>query len=726
MKNKKGLYRAVLIMNIMVVIFYFYWRIRYTIPAGQGIADLTVAVIFLVTEICGIVSLWMQFLVIQRKTSSDEEPAKLCDTSGYPAVDVFVFDRNHNRKETANTMNACLLMDYPDKNKLHVTTVSGGVHELNEAIFKTDSPLVAVIEAGMLPRHEFLNETVSCFINEQGEKKIGFVQTSLGFFNADSYQFRLFSQKLVPNGKRYFLKCQQPVFDRDNSVVCCGSGAVFAREALEKTGGFDTDAPQGYMITGIRILKKGYTSKYVNRNLMSGFFDSDIAICIMRRRIRVADAIDALRREHVLLGGKLNFRQKKNFFTYLISLSSPFRSIITMLIPVLYGIFGIKVLRADAIVLGFFWIAIYASANMCMRGFSSEATSLKWRQIYQYSEAPYLLLPCIRAKFGKCQPKPMEHIKANKLKSMGYFVPHVVLMVLNIGALILCINSLIIDGELIRVPFIIWMLANIYFELMSIFWLIGLPHVRQENRIEAHINYELKDTIQTIHGMTRDLSSRGMSIWSDRPYDIDDEEIVSIKLDNGRYQAVMEGRVIGAERDGKQWKYVILLQNIDRYKQQYYGILYDRKPTETKKLAKPQNVFSDIRRNIGKRFVTKSLDYRRMARIPINKEIEVVGGESIFVKNYNYKYILVKSDSLPDENLTIMPIDGVRLNCERIHRFGEHIYQYKVLNYHAVRCDRETREKLYEWVEQCAIENAIGLVEDITESQNELKNVRNM
>ena len=724
MENRKGLYRIVLMINILIAICYFCWRIRYTLPVDQGMADMIAAVVFLLTEICGIVFFWMQLSVIQRNTDTGEEPVKLCDPLEYPDVDVFVFDRTHDKKGTANTMNACLLMDYPDKNKVHITTVTGGVRELNEAIFKASSPLVTVIEAGMLPRHEFLSETISRFMAKQ--EKIGFVQTSFGYFNAGSFQFRLFSQNLVPNERRYFLKCQQPVFARDNSVICCGSGAVFAREALEKTGGFDADAPQGYVITGIRMLKKGYVGKYINRELISGFFDSDIATCIMRRRIRVADAIDALRREHALVGGKLNFRQKKNLFTYLISLSCPFRSIITMIMPALYCILGVRVLEAQAIVLGLFWIAIYASANLCMKGLSGETTSLKWRQIYRYTEAPYLVLPQIKAVLGIYKPKSIDKIKANKLKNVGYFVPHIVLMALNIAAFVLGVNSLIIDEELLKVPFIIWILANLYYELMSIFWLIGIPHVRQENRIEAHISYELKDKIQTIQGITRDLSSRAISIWCDRPYDIDDEEMVSVKLDSGRYQAVMEGRVIGAERDGKKWKYVILLKNVEEYKQQYYGILYDRKPAETRKLAAPQNIFSDISRNIGNRFVTKSLDYRRMARIPINQNIEVVGGNSIFVKNYNYKYVLVKSATTPDEFITIMPVDGIHLTCERVHRFGEHIYQYKVMNYHAVRSEKESREKLYEWVEQCAIENAIGLVEDITASKDELKSVHNM
>ena len=151
MENRKGLYRVALMINILIAICYFYWRIRYTLPVGHGMADMITAVVFLLTEICGIVFLWMQLFVIQRNTDTGEEPAKLDNTLEHPDVDVFVFDRTHDKKSTANTLNACLLMDYPDRNKVHITTVTGGVRELNEAIFQASSPLVTVIEAGMLP-----------------------------------------------------------------------------------------------------------------------------------------------------------------------------------------------------------------------------------------------------------------------------------------------------------------------------------------------------------------------------------------------------------------------------------------------------------------------------------------------------------------------------------------------------------------------------------------------
>ena len=43
MENRKGLYRVALMINILIAICYFYWRIRYTLPVGQGMADMITA-----------------------------------------------------------------------------------------------------------------------------------------------------------------------------------------------------------------------------------------------------------------------------------------------------------------------------------------------------------------------------------------------------------------------------------------------------------------------------------------------------------------------------------------------------------------------------------------------------------------------------------------------------------------------------------------------------------
>ncbi len=724
MKNKKGLGAVFLGISILIAIFYFAWRIGFTLPISSGGIDLALAIVFLTIEMIGMVTLWLQLAVIGRKVKPAENTKKEYTAKDYPEIDVFVIADKKNKNIANDTQNACMLMDYPDKNKVHIVVVEGGMAALNYELQKTKSPLVAIIEAGMFPRHEFLEEIVKCYMeNADAGEKIGFIQASQGAFNADSYQFRLFSQNLVPNRNRLFYKIQQPVFDNDNSVVYCGSGAVFARKALNEIGGFDTECISGYTATGIKMQKRGYKCKYLNKTLLSGFFATDIGICIDEWKEKIIDVIEALKKERVLSSKELTKHQKINYLAYITSLGSPFRCIMTLIIPLLCGLFSISMFDCDVLMLVFFWIAIYTCSNFAMLNVSDRVISIKWNNIRKISISPFMLMSVLKAVFGKCNHEKLKANKTNKLRKLGYFVPYILLITLSVWAIIKCVIEYSITGDLINLLMAAWLLMNIYYELMSVFWLTGRPYVRQEDRIEVHINYELTDSIHTICGITRDLSSRGASIWCDKPYDIDNEELINIKLSNDRYQANMQGNVIGVETEGRRWKYVILFKNMEDSKSQYYGILYDRKPNETTTISSAQNIFSDINRNIGNRFKHKILEYRRMARIPVNQNIKLADGTNIFVKNYNYKYLLVHLREKPQDRITLVPIDEVEIKCEKFHKFGEHTYMYKVSNYEELRQNNDIRNKIYEWVEQCAIENIIGMVSDslnIEEKESEI------
>jgi cellulose synthase (UDP-forming) len=701
MENKKGICRLVLGLDLVASLGYIAWRIGYTIPRTGRTLDFVLAIIFLLFEVFGIAFMLVQLFTIGRGSKEKAASERIAGDYEFPDIDVYVYSPQGDRRLIANTVNACHLMDYPDKGRLHIIPVEGEISRINELMAGSSSQLVAIVEAGMLPRHEFLVETVSLFVEKNTSERLGFVQCAVGFFNPDSYQFRLFSEKQVPNELKYFQDCQMPVFNDDNAVVCCGTGAVFSKKALESIGGFDAKGVAGYNGTGLKLIKGGYVSRYINKRLVSGFFDCDIASRILRQKVKVTDALDAMRREHVLFTGRLNMVQKLDCIAYIVGTSNVYRSLVNMLVPALCCIFGVTLIAANPYVLGLFWLFIYICSDVCIKGFGNKCTSLKWRRIYSYSIAPYLIIPCIRAFFGAYRASEPKSVRNNKLMNIRYLMPHILLLALNAVAFV---NGLLrtVDGYgLIYLLFTVWAASNIYFEIMSLFWVVGRPYVRQEERVDAHVSYQLTDSIQTICGMTRDLTSRSISIWCDKPYDIDDEELVRIKLSNGRYQADMEGRVIGAQKDGNHWKYVVLLQNMENFKQQYYGILYDRNQPEVQRIDEPQNIFNDIRRNLGDRFGNKNYEYRKMIRIPIDREVETDGKKPVFVKNYNYKYFLLHSDSQPDEYINLKPCDGIVIRGERIHRFGEHMYQYRVLNYGELRVDNVLREKLYDWMKQC-------------------------
>lgn len=709
MKNEKRIGTIFLGINILIALVYFVWRIKYTLPVLTD--SFAFAMIFLIAEMVGMLIFWLQLFVIRKKNKDDAFEEKEYSGLDYPHIDVFIVNDGKSKTNAKDTKNACGFLEYPDKNKVHIYEIDGGMDALNNGVKASKSPLIAIIEAGMFPKHEFLEETVAFYLkNVDAGNKVGFIQTSLGAFNADSYQFRLFSRKFVPNKNRLFYKCQEPVFDKNNSVIYCGSGAIFTREALNKIGGFDTKCVLGYVSTGMELQKQGYVCKYLNKTLVSGKFATDISECINEWKVKITDAIEAGKQQKILFSKRFSIRQKINYYAYLTSLAMPFRCTVMLVMPILCSLFGIILFRDKIFEIVLFWLVLYLTANYAMLNITNRVCSIKWDNIRKISTAPFVLMPIIKAFLGINVHAKIKQKKTNVFHKLIYFVPFVVLITLSVIGIAKALIAFRTSGDLLHIVVLLWLFRNIYYELMSILWIIGRPYARQEERVELSVKYVLTDKLNTICGITRDMSMRGVSIWCDKPYDIDNEEIVSIKLDNGKYQADMQGSVIGVEAEGRRWKYIIIFKNMEASRQQYYAILYDRKPEETTKISLAQNMFSDLNRNLGKRFKHKSLEYRRMARIRVNQNVMLSDGEELYIKNYNYKYLLVYSQEKPKDEVTFVPVEGVEIICERFHRFGDHTYMYKVLNYEQLRTDAESRNKIYEWVEQCSIENIIGMV----------------
>lgn len=80
---------------------------------------------------------------------------------------------------------------------------------LNNALSKTSSPYIATFDADMIPFKNFLMETVPYFLKDGVSKdgrKIGLIQTPQSFYNADIFQFHLFSEENLPNEQDFFFK----------------------------------------------------------------------------------------------------------------------------------------------------------------------------------------------------------------------------------------------------------------------------------------------------------------------------------------------------------------------------------------------------------------------------------------------------------------------------------------------------------------------------------------
>ncbi|SUP52876.1 Cellulose synthase catalytic subunit [UDP-forming] [Weissella viridescens] len=83
---------------------------------------------------------------------------------------------------------------------------------INHALKTLKAPLVAIFDADMIPYSTFLDASVPPFLQnwaqmqeDQNQKPLGFLQTPQSFYNADIFQYNLFSENIVPNEQDYFL-----------------------------------------------------------------------------------------------------------------------------------------------------------------------------------------------------------------------------------------------------------------------------------------------------------------------------------------------------------------------------------------------------------------------------------------------------------------------------------------------------------------------------------------
>lgn len=232
-------------------LFYVVWRALYTLPFRHGTVATICGIILLIAESATIIETFTHFLNV-RNVKIPEMP--VIDDDLYPTVDVLIATHNESEELLYKTVNGCLHMKYPDKSKVHIFLCDDGnrpeIHalaekmgvgyfgfsgnkyakagNLNYAIPKTSSTLIAIFDADMIPTSDFLLETVPYFyvndvIKDHGvwrrrrpnepkgtEKPLGYVQTQQSFYNPDPLQRNLYKEDSAPNEQDYlFLPVRQ-------------------------------------------------------------------------------------------------------------------------------------------------------------------------------------------------------------------------------------------------------------------------------------------------------------------------------------------------------------------------------------------------------------------------------------------------------------------------------------------------------------------------------------
>lgn len=721
--------------NIGWTVIYLIWRTFCTLPLENGVLSIVAGVALLVVEVFGMFEAFVHYFNMSNIENPQVEKGEPWE---YPDVDVFIATYNEPTELLYKTVNGCVRMEYPDKKKVHIYLCDDGSRaevkaladefgvgyiireehkgakagNLNHAMSVTTSPYIATFDADMIPKHNFLMETMSYFVaqekknrdlEEEDRKYIGFVQTPQNFYNPDLFQYNLFSESRIPNEQDYFYKDVQVARNKTNSVIYGGSNTVISRKALEDVGGFYDKSITEDFATGILIQKKGYICYAINKVLASGLSPTDLKSLISQRVRWARGCLCTGRQMHLAFSKNLSLGQKVNYLASVWYWYASWKRFIYIMSPILFATFHVMVVRCTLVEVLLFWLPMYISSNMCLKKMSNNIRTTKWTNVYETTLFPFLMIPTLLETFGISMKKFKVTKKGDgneeEKTDWYYVIPHVTLAVLSVIGILNCVAWTFATGRIDYIVILYWLITNLYNIIMSIFFILGRKTVRKFERMEVKEACMVETQYETVKGMSVDASESGISILFDEPVDIDENEKVRITINDAKYKACVEAEVVLVTNYNDKWKYAFSVTDMLESKADYTYIIYNNFSGMPENLDESSSSFDDLRINITRRVKKDNFHNRKMARIPMDVSVNA-DGETVWVHNFNYKYILLSKMKSAPKVMSVKITENLTLECERERQFGEELYLYSVINYQEIHKDKKLQEELRYWIRE--------------------------
>lgn len=643
MTEKKRMSRALPVFTGIVMVAYGLWRLLYTIPGPREYGPLAFVggIFLLVAEVMSSYEALTHYISFM---DYDEPEPPVIPEDMYPDVDVFISTHNEDTDILFKTASACAMMKYPDRSKVHVylcdDTARAEVEQLakelgvgyfglknnqhakagniNNALSKTKSPLIATFDADMIPKSSFLMEVVPYFFlpvmkkNSDGkwEKKseeeldgsrIGFIQTPQSFYNPDLFQYNLYAEDKVPNEQDYFFRQVNIAKNKSNAVLYAGSNTMISREALEGVGGIATGTITEDFETGLRIEADGYTCYATSKQLAHGLAPITIK-SLLKQRIRWArGCIYSLRKVHLLTNKKFNLKLKLSYYACRIYWESFTRRLVYILSPALFLLLGIPLVIFNLRQLLFIWLPYYMIYTFLLSHISGDIRNTRWSNTIDTIMFPYLLIPVWLEIFHINEKKFSVTAKSRTFgtdREMYLAIPHICLLGISGLSLIYALRELVMHKAFGLVIMVMWLLLNSLSLLMAVLFMMGRVNYRMHERFKADFPVTFR-TDHTAHaGRITDISEGGFALTLAEDIALEELSDTVFLLTDREYRAEVTGQAVAKERIKKSESFVYRIQkkeftDIDT-KRQYLQMVYDRDISLPSVLQNSTGYFDDL------------------------------------------------------------------------------------------------------------------------------------
>jgi cellulose synthase (UDP-forming) len=611
-------------ITMILMTSYLCWRIIFTLPFGESLLNLIFGILLVAAETVTILTTFELFL---QKMSVNKRliECPVIPPEYFPDVDVFIATHNESVDLLYKTVNACTFMDYPDKCKVHIYLcddgnrkevaelarqlgvgyfgLSGNKHaksgNLNNALGKTNSPLIATFDADMIPQHTFLMKTVPYFlipkfIKDNGvwrlrmvdemdcTDKIGLIQTPQSFYNPDLFQFNLYAEQSIPNEQDFFSKEINVMRNASNAVAYTGSNTVIARKAMEDIGGFPTDTITEDFETSILMQQAGYIT-YATQEVQAAGLTTTTIKSMLKQRIRWARGIiQSLQNTHAVFSKKLALSARITYLASFLYWWSFFNRLIFFISPVLFALFGFQIVRTGFWKVIIFWLPAYFCYSMSMRYLSSNIRNQRWSQVIDTILMPYLVMPVfletmhIHQKTFHVTNKKRESGNS-KLGLIAFAIPDAVLLVLSVAAIIHFIYGKYGWTLFYSSVVLFWLVYNLVALCYALFFMLERHAFRYTERIKAEENVCIQYRNLSYLARTIDVSETGAALFVQNPIYLPELTPIQLVIETSLYTAHLDAKIVYVKQQGDGWRYSVTVQPAsDEDKRQYMQIIYDR------------------------------------------------------------------------------------------------------------------------------------------------------
>ena len=406
-------------LGILSSIIYITWRLFFTIPT-DNIMSLIFGILLISFEIVSILQSFIFKFLFSKKHSKIKLNKDENFTDKLPTVDIFISTYNESYEILERTIVSAKAIDYP-KDKFNVYIGDDGKREkiqklankykvnyctrednsfakagnINNMFSKSNGEFILLLDADMIPRKNILEEMIYYF----EDSKMGFVQAPQVFYNLDPFQYNLNFNNSIPNEQDFFMRTIQEKRAYYNAVLHVGTNAVFRRDAIRDIGGIPTGSITEDMATGLLIQNEGYKSYFVSETLAIGLAVESFEDYIVQRDRWCRGNLQVFRKYNPFKMKNINFIQKAIYSDGLLYWMFGLQKMTYIISPLLYLLFGIKILNTNGYDLILFFVPYYIGSNLFFKALSDNTRNMVWSHIYDTAIAPQIAMSYIKETF---------------------------------------------------------------------------------------------------------------------------------------------------------------------------------------------------------------------------------------------------------------------------------------------------------------------------------------